>query len=247
MNQFLRRTLSVLWRFVFANLICIFAYFMVATLCTTAFTKDIGYNAYGTLDDSSSTVYLYTYYEDSGEDTLLAEYEQKGYTVTTSSIRSELAGWQSAVLHIISQIVCLVLTTIFLYSVCWSYGFSDRNKVHFNRIKEDKLSGAKIGLAATGLHFIVLLVYIIFALGVYPNCSLLIYKLFNASFIPALTVIFGDAATAGEATTVGYLFAALLLLIPSVITGISYLLGYKDISITEKLIYKNNKKKDRVK
>lgn len=245
MSEFVKKTFSALWRFIFANFICIFALLIVSTLCTALLTKEIGYEAYGTIEGSEETVHLYTYYNEDGVDTQKAEYEEQGYTVSVSDIRSDMTKAETILMHVICQIVCICVTAYFLYPLLWHLGNKDYNRVHFGRIKEDKLRGAKIGLATLIPYFVLYLVLVVFALGAYKSFPLVIYRFVNATFFSLLIGIFGSAATAGDLGIIRMLLTILPFAFIPLITGAAYLLGYKDISITEKLIYKN--KKDRKK
>ena len=122
---------------------------MVSTLATALFTQEIGYEAYGVKEGSTQNEFLYTYYTKDGEDTKKAEYEEQGYTVSTTQIRDNMSKAERNVFLVISLIGTLWLTGSFIYGVSWMFGNKDSNKVHFGRIKEDKLRGAKIGLIAT--------------------------------------------------------------------------------------------------
>ena len=78
-----------------------------------------------------------------------------------------------------------------------------------------------------------------------PNALLIEEITIPATFFSLLIGIFGSAATAGDLGIIRMLLTILPFAFIPLITGAAYLLGYKDISITEKLIYKN--KKDRKK
>ena len=65
-------------KLIVVNIMCFFVVMSFSVLSTAAFTKNVGYKAYGTSSDSSEPQELYTYYYAEGEDTKKAEYEGQG-------------------------------------------------------------------------------------------------------------------------------------------------------------------------
>lgn len=242
MKMFAKNSLSVLWRVVFANFVCIFLILAVSTICTALTTKDIGYQAYGVKEGSTENELLYTYYEKDGEDTLKADYESKGYTVSTVSIRSDMSKTARNVFLIIAQIVCISSTAFFIYPIVWSFGNKDNNRVHFGRISEDKLRGFKIGLASMLPFFLFFIAFVVFALGVYESFAVILYKFINCYAFGFLDFIIGDAVYVGELKIWQFALIFVALFIVPIIAHFAYLLGYKDISIIEKLVYKKKDK-----
>ncbi len=242
MKDTIKKSLSVFWRFLFANFVCIFIVVMVSTIATSLFTQNIGYTAYGVKEGGSENEYLYTYYTKDGEDTKKAEYEEQGYTVSTTQIRDNMSKAERNVFLVISLIGTLWLTGSFIYGVSWMFGNKDSNKVHFGRIKEDKLRGAKIGLIATIPYFLLYIAFLICGLGVAPKFSVVIYKFANCFAFGFVDLICGNNFTAGELAFWQFILLFVLLLIPAIICEVGYILGFKDISISEKIIYKKKNK-----
>lgn len=222
------------------NLMCFFIVISFGVLSTAAFTKNIGYTAYGTTSDSSEPTELYTYYYEDGEDTQKSAYEEEGYTVSTNSIRSVLSNRGKAFFLIISQVFAFLLFCGFIYPEFWHNGTTDSNLVKFKHKNEDKLKGFKIGAVAAVPNYLFLVFLVIAKLGVFPSFPVALYKFLNSSVYSFIEVILGTAVTVSElsAWRLALLFV-LPLLIP-VVSGVSYILGYKNISIGEKLVY--NKK-----
>lgn len=242
MKMFVKNSLSVLWRVVFANFVCIFLILAVSTICTSLTTKDIGYQAYGIKEGNEENILLYTYYNKDGEDTKMAEYESQGYTVTTVSMRSDMSKAAKNAFLVISQIICISTTAFFVYPSVWSYGNKDNNRVHFGRINEDKLKGFKVGIASMIPFFLLFIMLVVFALGVYKNFALILYKFLNCYAFGFLDFIFGKAVCAGELKLWQFALIFVTLMIVPIVSHIAYLLGYKDISLIEKIIYKKKEK-----
>lgn len=220
-----------------AGIMCFFVVMSFSVLATAAFTENIGYKAYGA-EDGGETRELYTHYYSDGEDTLKAEYEEQGYTVTESSIRSEISGVGNTVFLTVTQIFCLLITLSFVYPKLWSIGTTDSNLVRFKHKSEDKLKGLKIGAVSVIPQYIVLLCFIAAKAGLYPKMPAVLLKLVNPSFWSLIQLVIGSAATVGELSVIRLVLLCLLpLIIPAVACG-AYILGYKNISIGEKIVYK---------
>ena len=242
MKMFVKNSLSVLWKVVFANIICIFLILTVSTICTALTTVDIGYQAYGVKEGSTESELLYTYYNKDGEDTKKAEYESQGYTITTVNLSSDMPNAARNTFLVIAQLVGLSTTALFIYPTVWECGNKDSNRVNFGRIKEDKLRGFKIGLAAMLPFFLLFIALIIFALGAYEKFAVILYKFINCYAFGFLDFIIGDAVYVSDLAFWQYPLIFITLFIVPVIAYIAYILGYKDISVIEKIVYKKKDK-----
>lgn len=226
-----------------ATFMCFFICISMSVLFTAGFTEDIGYIAYGTKEDDTEQVQLYTYYKADGEDTKKQEYEDKGYTVTTSAIRSELSGTGNTLFLIVTQIFCIVISASFIYPDMWQLGCKDSNLVRFKHREKDIFKGLKIGLIASVIPFIGFIFFVLCGVALMKSMPVAIYKFMCSQYYTFIELICGDAVTAGELGVLQYVLLFLLLFIVPVIAFGAYLLGYKDISLGEKFVYKKNKEK----
>ena len=250
MKNNMKSAASVFGRVVFANVICIFVCMVVSVICVALFTRVIGYNAYGTKVSDSSDMsagglkaeMLYEYRYDEGEDTKKAEYEAQGYTVSTEKVRSEMSEGARAAFLIINQIFCLVVLIQFVYGEVWHTGTTDNNKVHFGRITYDKYRGIKIGALAM-LPFLLLFIGLAVLKIFCPGFPLIVYKLLNSSVFSIIDIIFGSASKLSQLSVVRMVLSLSAFAVVPLISHIAYTLGFKQFSISEKLIYK--KKKDK--
>ncbi|MEE0809009.1 MAG: hypothetical protein U0L84_06610 [Acutalibacteraceae bacterium] len=211
----------------------------ISVLCIGGFTENIGYDAYGYVNEGDESEYLYTYHTADGDDTKKAEYEAKGYTVVTNSIRSELSGKGQAVYLAVTQIFCILILAAFVYSPVYELGFKESNLVRFKHAEQDLLRGLKIGIIADGF-FILTYIGLIIAKFAAPDMPISIYKLVN-SYAYSIIEVIGGNAKVGELSLIKVALLALPLLIVPAIATVGYILGYKGISISEKLIYKKTK------
>lgn len=238
MNEIFKKGSVLFLKLLVAGIMCFFVIMSFSVLATAAFTENIGYKAYGTSAEGGESLELYTHYYSDGEDTLKAEYEDRGYTVTESSIRSEISGTGNAVFQTVVQIFCLLITLSFVYPDLWHIGTTDSNLVKFKHKAEDKLKGLKIGLIAVIPQYLLLICAAIAKFGLSSKLPAALLKFANASFYTFIQLIIGNAATLGELSAFRFALLWLLpLIIPAAACG-SYYLGYRNISIGEKIVYK---------
>ena len=154
----------------------------------------------------------------------------------------------SAVVKNIMLLVVLVpLYVALLYSSFWTEGDRNRNMVQFGHLENDIYRGVKIG-AFLIIPYVIEDVFLTLSWAkVIPNIFP-IYKLLNAHIWPILEWVnpLGDGVVnASDMSLIGLIICWLLALYPMLVTTVAYILGYKGISISEKLIYKNKPHKKR--
>lgn len=225
-------------KLIVVNIMCFFVVMSFSVLSTAAFTKNVGYKAYGTSSDSSEPQELYTHYYADGEDTKKAEYEGRGFTVSESKIRSEMTRGGTAAFLAVSQIFCILILFSFIYPNIWHIGTTDSNLVKFKHKAEDKMKGLKIGLIAVAPEYLFLLFVIIAKAGAAPKFPVVLLKFLNAAFYSLTQVICGNVIYVSELSVIRLILLLLLPLVIPAVSCVSYILGYKNFSVGEKLIYK---------
>lgn len=228
---FLKYALCVLMSF-FIFMSCLFIF-------TTAFSVETGYHVYSVNSETGKAeTHLYTYNKADGEDLKYKDYEAQGYKLTKIKTR-ELSEKHKNVAFVVSLLFTIPLTVGVLYATSYNMGGKDISRVHSGFMAEDKLKGLKVGIiAAMPLIFL----YALLLLGKFsiikPN-SLAFYCIANSHLYGIIQFIYKGASLATE---LGFLQLLLLfipvLFIPAV-AWLGYLLGYKEISITQNLVYKN--------
>ena len=233
------RYAAITWgKSIVAAIMCLFVYVSIQFIAITIFTKEIGYTVYEVVDAKRGDA-IYTHYYADGEDQKIKEYAQD--KVETVIERSELTVKQNYTAQTISQILSLIIFAATLYQRVWSIGISDNNKVKFDRAKQDKLRGFKIGCLATVPSVLVYILLLLGRFGVAPNLIFAIYKMFNIHIFGYINMLFGIGTQLFNVPIYKLALAAVPLLILPAVCAISYLLGYKDISISEKIIYKRKR------
>lgn len=238
MSEIFKKAAALYGKIIIVNIMCFFIIISFNVLITAAFTENIGYKAYGTMEGSEQSEELYTYYYDEGEDTQRAKFEKEGYKISESKIRSEVSATGNTLNTVLIAVFCTAILMIVIYPQFWQLGTADSNLVHFKHKKEDKLKGLKAGLIAT-VPGTVLLTVLLFI----PGAGLALYKFLNSGVYAFIGLIVGKAATFGDLAVWQIILLFLLKGAVPLIAYVSYLLGYKNISLSEKFIYKKNIKK----
>lgn len=238
MKEILKGGGKLFLRTVIVNIMCFFIVISFSVLTTAAFSKNIGYKAYGTTSGSTEQTELYTYYYEDGDDTQKSAYEEDGYTVSTVSIRSEISKSGNILYLVISQLFCILILCGFIYPNFWHDGTNDSNLVKFKHKREDKFKGVKIGAVAAIPNYLALIFLVIAKLGALPDFPMVLYKFLNSSVYSFIEVILGGAVAVSNLDLWRLLLLFLLPLIIPAIAGVSYILGYKNISVGENLVYK---------
>ncbi len=237
MNSISKSGFKLMGSMLLLIILCFFLCISVNVLCTAIFTKDIGYAAYGYIENEDDTEFLYEYYTADGEDAKKAEYEASGYTVVTKTLRSTLSGVGNAVYLTASQIICIILLVSTVGSPVYKLGFKDSNMVRRGHMREDLFKGFKIGLVANIPFFVMYAILVAMGLGVMPQFSVSFYKLLNSHLYSFIQIIAGASFSVGELSVIQYVLLLVIQLIMPIASAIIYIMGYKGVNLTEKLIY----------
>lgn len=240
LNNWLKNGIKLYGKMALANIMCFIVVFSLTFLSTFLFTNEIGYRVSGA-DENGNIIYedLYIHYYEDGKDVKYAEYEAKGYELNKVGIRSEVSGGALTFLQIVSQIIGLGILVSFIYPTFWDIGNKESNAVKFGRIKKDMLHGLKSGLIAIIPITVLTSLIIAFKDSFFADISLTLYKFINSSFYGVMDYLTNHVSLFSDTTVVSLVIILALQFIIPIIAQIAYTLGYKDISIKERLIYKD--------
>lgn len=234
--------LKIFGKVFLANALCIITIISLTFITSALFTEEIGYQVVEVKSENEESVLLYEHYYADGEDTKLAELEESGKQLSTYTIRSEVSKSGETFLLLTSIIFCVTLGAVLVYQYVWKDGNKDFNLVKFGHIKGDSLKGLKIGFIAAAPYLALILVLFVGKFSFAKNFSVVLYQFINSVFYGLLELIAGDALLFGElAIWQMLLFLIIVLLIPA-FCAFAYYMGYKDILIIDKFIYKKVKK-----
>jgi len=246
MNNF-KQGFKMMGSIIIAAIISFFLCISINIICSAVFTTETGYKAYVYETETSSepmTEYEYTYNDtdgdgtDDGTDTQKKEYEDKGYNVVTVKQRSVLAGSGKAVFLIVSQLLSFIMIIAFASSSVYKQGFKDSNLVRIGHSNRDMFKGFKIGFIGNIPFLVLFVLAVIMAMGLAPKFTTVWYAFLNSHYYSIIMCVVGAAKTLSQLNIVQYVALFLLQLIVPVISGIAYILGFKEINLTEKIVYK---------
>ncbi len=224
---------------VIATIMSFFIVISVNVIANGFMTEQVGYKAYGIKEGSESQELLYEYLFSEGEDTQKAKFEEQGYTVTEQKIL-EITESGKTFFLITSQFFSLMILIAFIYSFLWKEGIKDNNLVRFGHITADKLKGVKIGLVAIIPYAVFVLVLFVLRFITRTNVSTNLIEFINSHIYSFTSLLLGEKAFL-DISFIRMVGLLLLGLIVPIISGVSYLIGFKDIAIGEKILYKKKK------
>lgn len=167
---------------------------------------------------------------------------------TESTYYNKLYG-KDAFPEVFSQILMFIISAFMIYSNAWGFGSHSNNSDKIAGRKHNAFTGIKLALFSSGAFFISYLVMLFSKLAVSFNFAMSLFGLVNASYLPLLNAFVENAnGTTGlvavlnnspnDFSWVGMLVMLIPLAIKIIICFIGYELGYRNISIKEKIIYR---------
>ena len=139
--------------------------------------------------------------------------------------------------NLIAQAFDLGIILMLPYLVIWKTGDVDRNKFNYGHIKRDNWKGFKIGLIAAAPWMVCAVLLLLARAGAISEGYLPIYRLINAPFLPLCQALLPATLTLAEQNVFSVLAVALTSLVPPVVLGLGYRLGFARVSASEQVIY----------
>lgn len=132
-----------------------------------------------------------------------------------------------------------------IYGTTWAMGMSDSNKAHFGHIVLDPWRGAKIALITMIPWFLSGLLFLLSKFGLFYNFTV-IFKIINAELWPIFNAVqvFAGQPVSMYLPDFSYfqvILCFIFTLLPVAAAQVGYTLGVKDISLTQKIVYKSKK------
>lgn len=249
--------LSIYGKTVLCAIMSIFIYISV-TAIFSGLTPVVGERVYPldadgnyVLDENGNPVYEEIYYEDEEElvktEPNSSASEIGGADAPTSttktqqmtvSIRGELSVGMQWGMNILIQLLTGTLLVVLLYSEVWSVGDKDANLVAFGHREHDAFRGLKIGALAIVPATLAYVAYVAVCVALPDKAEAYtsLYCWLNAPFMPIV-----NAVNTVESAVLEKVLMALPLLAVPAISCIAYVLGYRQISLAEKFMYKKKK------
>lgn len=150
---------------------------------------------------------------------------------------------------ITAQIAVLLIQGAMIYRICWKQGSSDNNFVSMNMQKPNPMKGLKAALFSCIPLFTVYLLLLLSKTGlisndIFGNIMLLSYSVIDVAFNPIVnSVLLGFNGNLTVIPLLSIIITSLTTAFIPLVAHFSYLLGYRQYSIMEHIIYKNINKK----
>lgn len=209
--------------------------------------KIIGYTEFEIiLDDKGNAVDEKgkTYYFKDSEDAVIPDSDETHYynKIYTNDAFPE----------ILSQILTCAVFTLMIYSIAWGFGDHRRNEVNFGRANRNKLEGIKLGIYSSVFSLMAFLLMVLAKIFGGMKFAMSVFGLVNLSFLPLLnSLVYNEHGTYGltailvnspdDISWLGLAVMLLPILYKVMVCFIAYELGFRSISLKEKIIYKPNK------
>ena len=234
---------------IIAAIISIFLAFSLNAISIALFTDVIGYEAFVFENpDMAEPMEEYTYkhyYEDTNGDgqndkvdEKMDEYEDMGYIVETRDLRSKISSGGKATFLFLTELFSMMMVVAFASTASYKQGFKDSNMVRTGHRKKDMLKGLKIGLLGNIPFFVVAARMIAASCGLAVGFKTSWYAFISGHFYSFIVWIVGSAETLGEVGVLQHILLVLIQFIVPAISCVAYILGFKEINLTEKLVYK---------
>lgn len=234
----LKTSLKVWLRLAFASFLCLIVWASIYAMSTALFADVVGYRVYE-LDESGEHNRLVTeHYYTEGEDVNAKIPLKEGQSVYTIRQTSKTAARNTG---IISSIFTLIIFGSFPYNMLWNIGSKERNYVNFERLDKDILFGLKVGVIATIPSALLYILLVLGKLGVLSDAIIRWHRIINTPYIPYIDAVEGGVKVASELSVTSLLAVAVPLLFVPLVCSVGYILGYRQISVRERLVYKKSK------
>ena len=112
------------------------------------------------------------------------------------------------------------------------------------QVKLDKLKGFKVGLIANIPFFALFVFFVACGLGLSPNLRVTLYGYLNCFIQPLIYLISGcsNEITVSQLNALQYVLLFLVQFIVPIVCGVAYMIGFKEINLSEKIMYQKKEK-----
>ena len=220
-----------------STVLCFFLYFTLMFIVNMFARTEVGYRIVQTNEDGERTVISEHYYTVDEDPAVKIELPD-GHT--REPITEGLSAIGANVFNAVVLVLMLITVGVFPYNVMWKLGSKDRNKVRYGRKKQDLLRGLKIGAIANVPSFAM---YLLLILAKYQLIFPQYFTLFRYPHMPYLPYInwVCPAYSAAEISWPSMVALFLPMLFVPAVCAVGYILGYREFSVLEKLLYRTKK------
>lgn len=159
--------------------------------------------------------------------------------------------WDNQVYHFFLGLFILFIYWMVMSGSAWQEGNRDLNRVHFKRMEPDLSRGFRLGLLASIPLFILAAAVLGFKIAEIAGAAITdtvsiavmaVYRMLNPHIMLLMNLIL-DTGTLKSVDLWQVILVCLMSFVTPLCTASGYLLGYKDIVLMDRMVYKNQKKK----
>jgi hypothetical protein len=215
-----------------ASFLCFIICTSISSLFYSLGTHVIGYRLYEMGEDGKPQYVGEPYY-------FQTEDEEPPKDKLYETIRSERPKYSLILEGVLSQSIMLVLFVSFINTRISKIAYSDRTADMYQGQKKNIYKGFIFGGIAS-IPAIAFYIYLLILKIIGSQVSILtLVRIANAAFLPLVNAIVGSAQKLTEISYGSFALLIIPILILPIVTGISYIFNYKQISIKDKIMYKN--------
>lgn len=224
-------------RFAIGTIMCLIVFFSFNFAITAGFSDVVGYKIYYYNQEigKEEQVCYHDAENNPPADCVCANYDPERLNPLADR---KLSDDRQNISLVLAQIFSFVMITGILCGTVWEMGNKDISAVKHGRKKENILRGLYVGLIAIIPSVAVYVLLVLSHMNVLNPNFLDTYRLLNSHFHYFLTLIYSGAENAAELTVKSVILCGALHLYLPVLSFISYVFGYKDINLVEKITYK---------
>ncbi len=148
------------------------------------------------------------------------------------------------VMNLVAFVLQVILFALIVYTKMWDLGDKNANAANFGHMKGDPMRGLKLGLLAAIPSVVSFLALIADKLFGFWGGMVTAYRICHTALYPVIVWSMGSAVTLTTANVSwgGILCAGLPLLFMPIVATVAYYLGYRHISLREKIVFVNKQK-----
>lgn len=238
LNTYIKPGLKIFFKLIICIFLSVITFFSFIFIFSQTATEKIGYQVFVYDEKEESYKYSYEHLFDNGEDSRLEQLNKDEIKYQKVDIRSDFVGIEYYITMTISQLFVLAAFVATISGQMYRQGDSDRNKVSFNRMKPNIWYGFKVGMLTAGVLMVIYILLILSRFGILPNEFLGAFVFANYHLFFIIKLIIGSATLTSELSVLSLILCGLTVFVVPLTCELFYYLGYKQVNLIEKIVYK---------
>ncbi len=238
LNSYIKPGLKIFFKLIICIFLSVITFFSFIFIFSQTATEKIGYKVFIYDEKEESYKYSYEHLFEDGVDVRLDALNDKKIDYQKVDVRSDFVGFEYYFTMTISQLFVLAAFVATLSGQMYRQGDSDRNKVSFNRMKPNIWYGFKVGMLTGGILMVVYILLLLSRFGIIADEFLGAFVFANYHLFFIIKLIIGSATLTSELSVLSLILCGLTVFVVPLSCELFYYLGYKQINLIEKIVYK---------